>query len=230
MVEWKYDSLTQTIESEEKTFNARPVGPGPFNYLRKQNYGEGFKQGTFRDQFDLLHITGLNKDKEIANRLFGIINPRSSSYLGTIGNTILLKFEHRGKDLVFAIDNSQLEIRAPEDRTHPKTYFMNRLGRKKRDQAILKSDDGRVRAVNKQLLLESVDRDIFWKLYISFLTGDEGAFEKAENIQFDPALKNYAWIERGVGRVVPLIRDNRIDLYPVEDLTYYISFGVRKAS
>lgn len=122
------------VQVECREYNIFPRIGEFFSVLRKEDYGEGYKQGTFGDQFALINGAYWNRTNPVAGQLF-----QSSSRLFVIGNTA----SYTGDKLVFAVDEPIVENgNAVMD---PKK-LEGMLGTKQ-VRSVVFSDDGRVRAM-----------------------------------------------------------------------------------
>jgi hypothetical protein len=159
-----------TIETAGRMYTDSPQGPGNFHFLRQSNYGEGFKQGTFGDQFALAHGAYTNQGKEGAMdivkllRNFWLSGNTSILYTPTL---VIVQDMPEVKDGRIVMDEKNLNSRLSKNAKNGVRF----------------SDDGSVRALPYSFKTgwQSSDK-IRANLFPVALTGNKDAPEMLEEI------------------------------------------------
>lgn len=111
----------RTVEVNGVVYNVFPAGPGNLYKLKNADYGQGFRQGTFGEEYLLFTGAYLNQQDSAAKEVINSMN----RLFGIVGNTVAYGGT---KDLMFAIDEPGFRNRRiflPDEKT-----LISKLGKK----------------------------------------------------------------------------------------------------
>ena len=223
---WEYTPPSVgTIEVDGKVYNASPRGPGNVHFLKNEYYGEGFRQGTFGEQFNLVHSAYLNQKKNGARGIVNVVKNHWAS-----GDTALLG----RKDDILVMNN--LEIR--NGRIYMNSDKLEDLLSQSTElyEGVKISSCGNIGRISRKIIKKGYNKsptEIKDSLhpYVAFLTLDSGSPPKIDKILEITEKPAYIWVPSdGVVGVPGLGEgDGRLDLFVWGGFGGgRCSFGVRK--
>ena len=221
------------IEVDGIVYNASPVGSNTWHQVREGDYGEGFKQGVFGQNFNLLHNGYVNKDSEdeqIRKHANGVVSTARNN--GVIGRTALYGGD-QDRELIFIQD----EPKVKDGRIVMSQKALEaRLGSRRRKIGnVIFSDDGLVRAIPRADVREGeYGAEQMRKLsYPIFMTGDADAPEKMVDIMKIAGKSGYLCVPYPNSIRVPGLSEGGGGVFLVGSFTGefvvgWCSFGVRQ--
>ena len=180
------------IELNGVVYNAGAVGPYNWHKLRAAEYGEGFRQGTFGENFTLAHCGYVNKDsenKQTRKNARNVVKVVRKHWLA--GNTALYGGDE-DSELIFVQDFPEVK----EDKiVMNQKDLEERLGSHEL-KGVIFSDDGLVRAIPRANVRqgECNAEQVLQTTYPIFLTGDEEAPEKVIEMMETINKPGYFWV------------------------------------
>ncbi len=167
----------ETIGVDGKVYNPSFKGPTNWHQLREADYGRGFRQGTFGDNFRLAHSAYMNqrsKDRDTREYAKEIVGVSQNHFI--TGNTAL----YGGEELIFAVDFPQVE----DSRIAINQKDLEARLSKRQIGKVILSEDSLVRAMPRSDVREGdyTSAQIRKSQYPLLLTGDKESSEKTAQI------------------------------------------------